>query len=85
MTSQTGPQITIIHILSNTSRSKGNQTTKFGHLIEYDMRNSFLEKPYTKYAGEASRRPFYIKKLKLMVQSCKLALINDPSRILKVS
>ena len=72
MTSQTGPQITIIHILSNTSRSKGNQTTKFGHLREYDMRNSFLEKPYTKYAGEASRRPFYIKKLKLMVESCKL-------------
>ena len=62
MTSQTGQQITIIHILSNTLRSKGNQTTKFGHLVEYDMRNSFLEKSYTKCGGEASRRPFYKKK-----------------------
>ena len=42
MTSQTGKQITIIHMLPNISRSKGNQ--KNDQLIEYNMRNSFLQK-----------------------------------------
>ena len=37
MTSQTGQEINTIHILPNISRSKGNQTTKFGQLIEYNM------------------------------------------------
>ena len=41
-----------IHIFPNISRSKGNQTTKFGHLIEYKMKNIFLEKSYTKYDSE---------------------------------
>ena len=48
MTSQPGKQTIAIHILPNISRSKGNQTMKFGQLIEYNMRNIFLEKPYTK-------------------------------------
>ena len=39
MTSQPG-----IHILTNISRSKGNQEMKFGQLIEYNMRNIFLAK-----------------------------------------
>ena len=30
--------------LPNISRSKGNQAMKFGRLIEYNMRNIFLEK-----------------------------------------
>ena len=30
---------------------------KFGQLIEYDMRNSFVEKSYTKCAGETFARP----------------------------
>ena len=34
MTSQPGWQIILIHLLSNISRSKGNQTMKFGQLIE---------------------------------------------------
>ena len=42
MTSQTGKQIITIHILPNISRSKANQATKFGQLIEYNMRNVFL-------------------------------------------
>ena len=29
----------------------------FGQLIEYNIRNIFLEKSYTKYGGEASLRP----------------------------
>ena len=44
-------------MLPNISRSKGNQTMKFGQLIEYNMRNSFVEKSYTKYAGETIPRP----------------------------
>ena len=56
MTSQTGKQAFAIQILPNVSRSKGNQTRKFGHLIEYNMRNLFVEKSYTKYGGEASPR-----------------------------
>ena len=40
-----------IHILPNNSRSKDNQTTKFGQLIEYNMINIFLEKSYTKCGG----------------------------------
>ena len=39
----------IIHLLSNISISKDNQTTKFGELIEYNMINIFLEKSYPKY------------------------------------
>ena len=31
---------------------------KFGQLIEYNMRNIFVEKPYTKYAGETIPGPF---------------------------
>ena len=53
-------------MLPNISRSKGNQTIKFGQLIECHMRNIFLEKSYTKSGGEASPRPFS-KKLKLSI------------------
>ena len=34
---------------------------KFGQLIEYNMRNIFLEKSYTKFGGEISPRPFFEK------------------------
>ena len=47
MTSQTGQPIIAIDILSNISRSKSNQTMKFGQLTEYN-RNVFLEESYTK-------------------------------------
>ena len=43
MTSQNGQQIITIHILPNTSRDKGNQAMKFGQLIEYNVRNFFLQ------------------------------------------
>ena len=32
---------------------------KFGQLIEWNMRNIFLEKSYLKCSGEASPRLFY--------------------------
>ena len=44
MTSQPDYQSITIHALPNISRSKGNQTMKFGQLREYKTRNIFLEK-----------------------------------------
>ena len=41
-----------MHILSNISRSKGNQTINFEQLIEYNIKNNFLENSYRKYYGE---------------------------------
>ena len=54
-------QITTVHILPNILRSKGNQTRKFGQLIEYNVRNIFLEISYTKCAGKVGLIPFYKK------------------------
>ena len=42
-----------MHILFNISRGKNNQAIKFCQLVEYNMRNIFLDKSYTKFAGEA--------------------------------
>ena len=42
MTSQPGQQGITIHKLLNISRIKGNQTMKFGQLIEYPKKNIFL-------------------------------------------
>ena len=55
-----------MHILPNISRSKGNQAMKFGQLIEYKMRSIFVEKSYTKHAGETIPRPLS-KKSKLRI------------------
>ena len=66
MPSQTGQQTNAMHILLNISRSKGNQTMKFGQLREYNMRNNFLEKSYTKCGVETIPRP-YSKKSKLSI------------------
>ena len=60
MATQPDYQTIAIHILPNISRSKGSQAMKFGHVIEYNMRNIFVEKlqnvleklfadPYLKY------------------------------------
>ena len=39
-------------------RNKGNQTMTFGNLLEYNMRNIFLEKSYIKCRGGTISRPF---------------------------
>ena len=90
MTSQTGLQTIALHILLNISRSKGNQTVKFGQLIEYNIRNIFVEKSYTKCAGENIPRPLF-KKTKLGIsldQQCKvlksLFLLNDNLRAIEI-
>ena len=48
MTSQPGQQKIAIHILSNISGSKSNQTMKLGQLIDYNKRNIFLQKLHRK-------------------------------------
>ena len=57
MRSQPRKQTIAIHTLLNISRTKGNQTIKFGQLIKYNIRNIFLEKSYTKCGGETIPRP----------------------------
>ena len=47
MRSQPGKQAIAIHILPKISRTTRNQM-QFGQLIEYNMRNTFVEKSYTK-------------------------------------
>ena len=61
MTSETGQKIITLHILHNIPRSEDNQAMKFRQVIEYNVRNIFLEKLFTKYSAEASLRPFYKK------------------------
>ena len=63
MTSQPGQQTIAIHVLSNISSSKYNQTMKCGQLIEYNMRNIFVEKSYTKCGRETIPRYFSKKSL----------------------
>ena len=58
MTPQPGKRTIAIRTLPNISRSKGNQTIKFGQLTEYNMRNTFVERSYTKCGGETVPRPF---------------------------
>ena len=66
MTSQPRKPTIVIHILPNTSKSKGNHTMKFGQLIKCNIRNIFLEKSATTWVGETSPRLFS-KKLKVSI------------------
>ena len=50
----------------NISRNKGNYTMRFGQLLKYNMRNSFLKKSYKKCGGETISRHFS-KKSKLRI------------------
>ena len=72
MTSQPGKKAIAVHILPNISRSKGNQRTKFGQLIEYNMKNIFLEILCTKRGGESIPRLFS-KKSKLSISLDQLS------------
>ena len=66
MMSQPEKKAMAIHILPNISRSKGSQTMKFSHLIEYNMRNIFREKLYPEYGGKTIPRRFS-KKSKMSI------------------
>ena len=60
MTLQPGQQRITIQILVNISRIKGNQTIKFGQLIEHPKRNIFLWKLYRKLGKETCSRPLFV-------------------------
>ena len=66
VTSQPAKQAIPTNILPNISGRKCNQTMKFGQLIEYNIRNIFLEKSYAKLGGETIPKPFF-KKSKLSI------------------
>ena len=66
MKAQPVSQTVAIYISINISRSKRNQTMKFDQLIEYNIRNIYLRKPYKACGGEAIARPFS-KKSKLNI------------------
>ena len=51
MTSQPGLQLIAVHVLSNISQSKSNQTMKFGQLVEHNKRSIFLQKLCGKWAS----------------------------------
>ena len=51
-----------IHILTNISRSKGNQVMKLGQWIKYNKRKIFLQKLCRKWGRETSPRPLFIFK-----------------------
>ena len=57
MSSQTGKQIIIIHILPDISGNKVDQTRKLGQFIKYNIRNIFIEISWTKCAVEIIPRP----------------------------
>ena len=48
MTPQSEKKTNATHILLNIPRGKGSQKIKFGYLTEYNLRNIFLEKSFTK-------------------------------------
>ena len=62
ITSSTEKHIITKLILPNISRTKGNQAAKFGQLIEYNVRNIFLEKWYVKYGKKVV--PDFFSKIK---------------------
>ena len=79
-----------MYILPNISRNKGSQTMEFGQLIEYNMRNIFLENSHTKSSGETSPRPFS-GKLKMSISLgqwskvlCSLFLLNPKFRAIEI-
>ena len=46
---------------------------KFGQLIEYNMKNIFVKKSYTRYGGETILRPFSKKsRLSISLNSLKV-------------
>ena len=51
MTSKPVSQTIAICVLTDISRTKGNQTTKFGQLTEYNMKTIFL-KSHTENVAE---------------------------------
>ena len=82
MTSQPGKQTITMHILPNISRSKGNQTTKFGSLIQYIKRN-ILQKIMQKVReGDSFQTSFsFLKSLQLFLFCSLISIYFDSSQL----
>ena len=77
MTSQPGQQTNCsIYILTNISRSKENQTMKFGSQTECNQRHIFLEKSCTKCGGETIPSAFFTKS-KLSISLDQLPKVSN--------
>ena len=81
-----------MHILSNISKGKSNQTIKLGQLIEYNTGNIFVEKSYTECGGETIPGPFsknqnwvylWINSLKLYTVSLYCMLVWGQSKYIE--
>ena len=81
--------------MTDISKSKDNKAVKYDQVLEYNMRNIFPEKSYTKCGGDTFRGPFS-KKLKLRISLGSVALlfiwfvlivcqVEDNQNILKLS
>ena len=57
MTPQRGKETIATHILTNISKSEGNQVMKFSQLIESNLSNIFLEKSCTNNVDKTIPRP----------------------------
>ena len=64
MTVQPAKQTIAIYVLPNISRSKSNQTIKFGQLRKCNTRANSPEKSYTKFSGKTISRKI-TKKIKI--------------------
>ena len=58
MTWQTGKQTNAINKLRNISRYRINQTMEYGQLVEYNIRNIYLNRSYTKCGGNTIPKVF---------------------------
>ena len=47
-----------MHTFPNISRSKDNLAMKFGQLIQYNLKNFFIERSYTKCAEKLFSGPY---------------------------
>ena len=80
ITSQPGKQTVVIHVVSNILRNKDNQVMRFGQLKEYNMKNIFLEKLYTKDGEETSPRAISGSTVWISIQ-----LLDNYHNLLKLS
>ena len=58
-----------IHILPNILQSKGNQTMKFGQLIECKVKNALLQISCRKWGRGTSSEPLFAEKSFAWVKS----------------
>ena len=84
MVAQPGKQAIVVHILSNISKSKDNQAMKFSYLIEYDMRNTFLEKSCTKCGGETKKLKFSLSLNQQSKVLHRLSLLNVKLKAIQI-